>query len=310
MRPTRKKATKWGTWKLISLPLALCVATAGLSMWIAQQISSPSHAFAILVPVVINKYDWNIESIGAWPKACQGSHKPWKPDLVFQVNNLNGLSKDTILSELRHSIGENRKCFNTIYLSNVNLRAEDDVYPTAANKMFFSGFADAQQRGYEAFFWMEHDVRPITENWLDKLYKDVVSHETNFVMLGSIPQNKDWASYNLAAPHNFMDHINGAALYSLTQDSIELFDYVKHFHTKYPSLAWDAMIAMIFNEWRANGNIASWDMRVKYACKYRYHEFVYNNIGSNSTPAKYPKGTIFVHGNTNSTGNQLYPLKM
>ncbi|WPT11409.1 hypothetical protein PSENEW3n2_00000847 [Picochlorum sp. SENEW3] len=244
-----------------------------------------------------------------WPKACHGSYYVKnRVDLVFQINTLNDtIAEDVFLRELVAAMGTaNRKCFNTISLWNVNLPAQDEVYPRAANKMFHSAFSDARHRGYEAFFWMEHDVQPVVKNWLDRLYVDVVRHEVDYVMLGSIPQNKKWASLNLASPHFYMDHINGAALYSTQPDSIELFNYVEKVGKNHPDLAWDALISFIFHEWMAHGNSASWDMKVKFASKYRYHEFIYNNLGSDWRPSEYPKGTIFVHGNAQSTGNQLY----
>lgn len=307
---TRKPKNRQGKhrgWKLGSYLLAFC-STALL--WSAKLAGAPRATFAIIVPVVHQKFHLNIHSLRTWPKACERSrYVKSRVDLVFEINSLNDTwDDDMVLKELITAIGANKKCFNQISLSNSNISQKDEVYPRAANKMFHSAFSDARNRGYGVFLWMEHDVRPITGNWLDRLYVDVVSHEINYVMLGSIPQSREWALRNLASPHYYMDHINGAALYSTQQDSVELFEFVKGVAVKHPDLAWDALISFIFHEWMVYGNQESWDMKVKFASKYRYHEFMYNNLGSNSFPNEYPKGTIFVHGNDQSTGNQLYSI--
>lgn len=261
--------------------------------------------FAISVPVVRSKYTQNMEAMRHWPSACEKGRR-YNVGLIFVINNLNDTSSKNILHELTDALGRNKGCFKDIQISNADLLREEETYPNSANLMFYSTFKVVKESLYEAFFWMEHDVIPLSENWLDKLYFDVVCYERDYVMLGSLPMGDDWASINLKHPSIWMDHINGAALYSTDKDAGDFLDIVRATGLRYPHFAWDALISMIFYQWLYDGNQVSWNFRVKYAPKYRYHEFVYNNLGQKKIPATLPEKTLFVHGNGKSMTNALF----
>mmetsp|Transcript_16549 Transcript_16549/g.20229 ORF Transcript_16549/g.20229 Transcript_16549/m.20229 type:complete len:735 (+) Transcript_16549:161-2365(+) len=119
-------------------------------------------------------------------------------------------------------------CFNGVIPIEARIHPEDDIYipeefnknwkwVSGPNNQFVKTMRDITSGlfgSYDVAFVMESDVIPTRKDWLDKLLQE--AEQSEFAILGSKYSGNSWDNFLDILPISLRHHINGNALYNIT----------------------------------------------------------------------------------------------
>eukprot|EP00823_Brevimastigomonas_motovehiculus_P006251 TRINITY_DN50_c0_g2_i1.p1 TRINITY_DN50_c0_g2~~TRINITY_DN50_c0_g2_i1.p1 ORF type:complete len:987 (-),score=233.87 TRINITY_DN50_c0_g2_i1:373-3333(-) len=212
----------------------------------AQQIVTSNDAntrkLAIVLPFV-SKQVQNIHRMWTrwvqFPPCSPASPSPFpKPTLFLYFansfsRNIGKYDSRTIQQTIMHfwktEMSSVQTCFDDIRFLEANL-SESIGHPDGPCRMFFSVF-DLLPSDYQHMFWMEPDVLPIQQNWLERIQiESDQNYCEEFWEKGSCARCASWFASNAARQDL---HLNGNALYCLGNP---FRDYIRRVIAFYPSL--------------------------------------------------------------------------
>ncbi|CAM9549362.1 unnamed protein product, partial [Phaeothamnion confervicola] len=221
-------------------------------------------------------------------------------DLVLYYSR----EEDDAARAVIESVPEHVKaCVNSIRLISAGLTEEEDVYPMGPSRQFYDIFLDAeiaaQFAEYGSFAIMERDVTITSTDAFDVLYDlafDADGHTPYWVKGGSLMGNEFHDSAKDAENWEFLGHINGNALYTLSDPAFtEYVKYTSMMHPPVPdSYPFDVALWAVISHFPY-----SWPLWQRYV-----HLFVHTNLMANlglaSTSDLSSQQAIFVHGSLHS----------
>jgi hypothetical protein len=248
--------------------------------------------FGLVIPFIQNQVENVVEQLHRWSMTkyapCSSDHMPRnKFDLIFYYHReMNETLQEYLLSQM---IPQTMLCFNKIVFRYAQLLPSEDKYPIAANYMFYRLVHDVNiYTTYRYIFYAEPDSWAIRNDWMNVLEKISYDAPEQFWVKGSIYRGprRDLGRLSVNI------HINGNAIYSLTDDYL-LFLY--RVQSSMPLDAYDvAQTRLLFRD--PNSLRAYWH-------KFAFSEFIQNlwqvewsenEVRTNSLE------TIFVHGKKRS----------
>lgn len=186
-------------------------------------------SLAIVIPFIESQRN-RISTHRIYP-ACH--HRYHSIDLIFYSAQNNS-------TPLNYS----NQCYANLYSISADLSVDENQYPLGSAimwKKLLLGSNSLRTRGYTHMFLMEPDTRPIRAYWLDALVEQITygHHQdsyfvTKWWMMGSI--------YRGSIPMgNRYLHINGNALYHLTDDFLQFLEkiYLDYRYHSIQSSAYD-----------------------------------------------------------------------
>jgi len=209
------------------------------------------------------------------------------------------------------NISISNTCISKIIQMNANLTKYNNYYPAGPSIMFYnlidSLFDYNSKISSRCMFWMEHDVKIIKNDWLNKLYLEC---DNSFWIKGSVVQDEkfDLPQETFNQIFNTVGHINGNALYNLKdrafQEYIKLVQYYENplnGYTPFDISLWKVMYTFPY----------SWKLFQLYFHKLVYSDFIlsYNHELTKAqieTITNKNKNSYFIHYQKNSAGNIRY----
>lgn len=216
----------------------------------------PTIKLAIVVPLYRPMWGRSVESFKNWragynTPACQRQQQsltdeqrsPANVDLILYTNKWYGGSPEANEQKLSYITGLLKeagmdRCFDTIRFVNAGLDNSTDPEKgrnnRAISEFFFALFFNTSLTadGYDYFFHMETDTRPIRPLWVDRLYEEVSSRLTPFWVMGSIyrggshPRAFCYGKFSGCA-----EHINGNAIFNLQDRNFT--QWLQEIHEEY-----------------------------------------------------------------------------
>lgn len=281
-----------------------------------------NHTLVIVVPFIKKQANLVLKSMEIWGAA--GDPCPFIRqnnvtcvDLTFWFNS--NFASDKIFAtkfrrDVETALGRNADCFGQVKFLSANLRPEEDKYPVGPSYQWYKAFL-SETKGlsglYDYMFWCEHDVYPIREGFVDKLF-EIVKFDGNFWVKGSIHRGEllDHASPKL---FDMIEHINGNGLYNF--HDAEFFLFVKELLDVSEVLIrrgdpWH--FSMDTSIWRfaMTSYKTMWARHVEWANRFVHSDFLQaysryvDDVEIGSIIEKSPN-TWLIHGNAESTGPKL-----
>ncbi|CAJ1948315.1 unnamed protein product [Cylindrotheca closterium] len=153
------------------------------------------------------------------------------------------------------------KCFSQVVGLAVNITSEDDLYRkdeqatnvlwvNGPNRQFERTARALKDEGIDLFYLMEMDSIPISEYWLDTLVEEIQTQPIDFSILGSKYRGDNWDNFYSTLPSSLVNHINGNAIYNLTNGFFWLLVEQLELEAKSVenSVAFDYRISQILDE--------------------------------------------------------------
>ena len=183
-------------------------------------------------------------------------------------------------------------CFGQIRTLSAGIEPKYDIYDPSAqgnntlwvngpNRQFERTIRLIQTEKYEAVYLMEGDSVPVADAWLDSLLSDVEIHRP-FDILGSIFKGDKWDPFLGSLDKALVQHINGNAIYNLTESSL------------LPTIVEEL-------EGEASGSIP-YDLRISQLSLINNYtgikrtETIANFASTNILPRHIPPNAVIVHG--------------
>jgi hypothetical protein len=150
--------------------------------------------------VVANLHSWSLPRFAPCERYA---HNASRTELVFYMSRRDDAAVAAVQDAMRRRHFP-RHCFGRVSWRFANLTAAQDVYGAGTLAMWYGLWSAPLLDGaVDYFLWMEPDLRPVRERWLEHLVKLVSTRLTPVWQLGSLPrykENNDW-------------HLNGNAVY-------------------------------------------------------------------------------------------------
>eukprot|EP00326_Haptolina_ericina_P028413 CAMPEP_0181168778 /NCGR_PEP_ID=MMETSP1096-20121128/459_1 /TAXON_ID=156174 ORGANISM="Chrysochromulina ericina, Strain CCMP281" /NCGR_SAMPLE_ID=MMETSP1096 /ASSEMBLY_ACC=CAM_ASM_000453 /LENGTH=283 /DNA_ID=CAMNT_0023256185 /DNA_START=595 /DNA_END=1447 /DNA_ORIENTATION=+ len=170
-------------------------------------------------------------------------------------------------------------CFGPVREVSANLTTQEDVYPLAANRMFYKlleGFFVLKRHDY--MLYMEVDTVPVRRLWLDAISMLIPPFSEPFWLKGSAPRN-DVGRDNL--------HINGNALYNLRDtDLLRLYRQAERMD---PYCAFDIALSSLSVQL---GRSMPWKCKGRGYPSHLAHHFVFTPAIANHYNAPIPVSIV------------------
>ncbi|KAI9018421.1 hypothetical protein DFJ74DRAFT_677279 [Hyaloraphidium curvatum] len=243
-------------------------------------------------------------------------------DIFFYYSRLHDAKVDLLHQKLERSatFRKVRRCFSERGTLFANLSDVEDGYPAGPSNMFFklmeSSDLYAFRSNYRYMFWAEPDVRPIRPFWADSLYIEATlpsAHSLespDYWMKGSMYRGRG-LDRDVIRPRNWnwVDHLNGNAIYRLNDPEFEDFLRITKEHEP-PSDYWKPFDISISRA--LNSNPYGWVLRQYAARKFVQTDFIqhfgYFSEMSASAAMRNPR-TVFMHGKRDSAGAEAHRTK-
>lgn len=277
--------------------------------------------FAVIVPFIDKQIDNVVEQLHRWSlpqyapcgtTSDMTTTNEVKSDLIFFYHKqLNTSLQEHLLSEMAPQV---MMCFDRILFRYADLTPDEDVYPMAANYMFYRLVHDPLiHTRYEYMFYCEPDAWAIRDQWLSSLHDLSVSTTRVPLVNKNNNRNNQVQQQQQGAPLSFAEqfwvkgsiyrgprrdlgrlsvniHVNGNAIYHFTD---EYLTFLKQVQASIPDDAFDvAQTRYLFRD--------PVSLRL-YWHKFHFSEFIQNlwqvewderTVRMNSLE------TVFVHGKT------------
>jgi len=283
-----------------------------LSASSASFFKSQNKRLAILVPLHRPMWQRSVQGFKNWitsynsPACHLPSPVTKQVDLILYTNKWYGDTPEENEKKLARLVailqeGKVDQCFNAIRFLNAGLDNQTDPERGRSNRaiseFFFSMLLNSSLTadGYDYFFHMETDTRPIRPYWIERLYEEINMRLSDFWVLGTIyrgsahPKAFCYGKFSGCA-----EHMNGNAIYNL-QDR-NFLDWIREMHEGYVK-------GKEFNSWGFDTymvNIlkreANWGFLQQWA-----HKFIYTNLIQHGQPRplkevqKVYEDTYFLH---------------
>jgi len=227
-------------------------------------------------------------------------------DLVFWFHR--ELSSEQVIF-LQREVGKHlsfmRFCFRMTKFLSARLNDSEEGYPAGPSHQFYRLMLTtvANFTGqYDYMFWMEHDVAPIRDGWLDKVFLECL-HPAEFFVKGSVFRGRSLDSMVRDPTHLlWIPHINGNAIYRLGNP--QFVELVYGASRVYPPSHHPFDTAI----WRAAANSKyNWPKFQDHAHLFIYSDFIVN-YGHESSPyhhvlvRQHCPHTYFIHGSPFAAG--------
>ena len=98
-------------------------------------------------------------------------------------------------------------------------QGHNSLWVNGPNRHFERTIRLIQTENYDAMYLMEGDSVPVADAWLDSLLSDVENHRP-FDILGSVFKGDKWDPFLGSLDKSLVQHINGNAIYNLTEGSL------------------------------------------------------------------------------------------
>ena len=278
-----------------------------------------SVLLAIVRPFYEDEVETLLDSFGSWPnRSCLPEFASDAVDLIFYYSG----SYETKIITALDSFGSQylllKACFRNIRYLAANLTDSENTYPAGPSFQFYKLFLPdssiaAISDQYDFLFWMEADVFPIREFWINELLFQSRSSRCN--VKGSMYRGTSWDGdgfwdENGHDMFRWARHINGNALYKINTN---LKMMTMGAFTTFPpdtGIPFDTALYMITHDIENHPNL--WLTLKENAHLYCYSDFILNIGGefhvkhdSRSVADRYDY-TFLVHGSHLSTGSKLY----
>ena len=104
---------------------------------------------------------------------------------------------------------------------------------------------------YELAFIMEPDNQPQRTGWLNEVLDDIQVN-TPFALLGSKYHGHSWDGFKDVMPDSLINHINGNAIYNLTNPLFQTYheELIREAGTKFAAVPYDYRISQMIHEGR------------------------------------------------------------
>jgi hypothetical protein len=197
-------------------------------------------------------------------------------------------------------------CFGEIKSMFANLTGIEDSYPAGPSNMFFKILLHPPLQNlaceYNTMFWMEEDVMPVKQLWIDKLFAE--SLDGDFWMKGSMYRGKGLDSSVLQSQNwDWIGHINGNALYRLNDPEFTQFLRVvvnaeppNHYWKPFDVSIWKVLHDFPYN-WRIHQHVIR---------RFVYSDFIqhwgFSSSEEDVAVSNESRRTILRHGKQTSAG--------
>jgi hypothetical protein len=208
--------------RVVQLEQRARVAQVRSSLWAAASAVNQSHGhqvkhvtlsvewrtLSVVVAFPPSQAQLVVQNLHSWslPRfvPCERySHNASRTDLVFYMSRRDDAAVASIEDAMRRRHFP-RHCFRGVSWRFANLSVSQDVYGAGTLAMWYGLWsARLLDPAVDYFLWMEPDLRPVRERWLEHLVKLVSVRLMPVWQLGSLPrykENNDW-------------HLNGNAVY-------------------------------------------------------------------------------------------------
>lgn len=219
-----ERSLRWGVMNPPSPPLA-CPPPQP-----APLLTSPR--VLVVVPFVASEAERLQQSLRRWARG--GKYSPCASrggraadgndrfggavDLMLYAADPLGGSVDAWLHPTDRLLHGAADCFRSVYVRHANLTEDEQFYVggwqnTGPNNLFYRlMFDESVHSSYDALFWMEADVYPISANWLQRL-REEAALPRGYWRKGPAQQPK--LSHAMVSTHHY--HMNSAGFYRLNQ---------------------------------------------------------------------------------------------
>ena len=107
----------------------------------------------------------------------------------------------------------------TLDIYDPSAQGHNSLWVNGPNRHFERTIRLIQTENYDAMYLMEGDSVPVADAWLDSLLSDVENHRP-FDVLGSVFKGDKWDPFLGSLDKSLLQHINGNAIYNLTEGSL------------------------------------------------------------------------------------------
>ncbi len=256
----------------------------------------------IVVPFVAAERERLTSALRRWapgggtaPCVAAGGARGRPPvDLAFYLSDAAGGPADAWARDLPRAdglLGGAVRCFGRVELRHANLSAAEQYYiggwdNTGPNNLFSSVFDDdAVHAAHDFVFWMEADVVPVVDNWLERLREEAAAPR-GFWRKGPIQQPR--VDHAMVSTHHY--HMNSVGLYRLGQPCFrELMRRVAAEHPRQPH---DVSTYLFLHD------PSHFHIFQQVAHRFLYTDFVQNRLDEWDMPRvrAISADTAFVHG--------------
>jgi len=233
-------------------------------------------------------------------------------DLVLYKDKPGGgvgaLVESTLTDSEDYNRTRLRDCLGAIRNVDADIQPEEDGYPEGPSFMFFKLLLEPRLKNeamlrYTHIYWMEWDVTPNREFWVDAL---IEAAKGQYWIKGSPYHGHglDQAVFH-EENHNWAGHINGNALYNMRDPIFD--DFLRLTMERQPPSDYWKPFDISF--WKVLNDFPySWRLYQHYRGLFQYTDILVH-IGFHSAKFKYSTvldKAYLIHGRTNSAGNGQY----